>query len=289
MRSAFYLCAFFVFLVGAAVGSFLNVCIYRMPLTGRSVAKPTFSFCFTCGSTLAWYDNLPLLSYLWLSGRCRRCGTVYSSRYFWIELFTALMFLLLFLHFGPSLAFLSTVILGSGLIVITFTDLDEYIIPDEISFGGFGVGLVLSIIAWLAFSVDSPLTAGLAVRHPKTALLGALIGAGFLFGIGWVGTRVFRKEAMGFGDVKLLGMMGAFIGPVNIILTVFLASCIGAFFGLARIGVNALLRRRTYAHIPFGPYLAVGGFLSIFIGQAILEQLFPPETWAILRENWFGR
>lgn len=289
IRPVFRLSAFFVFLLGASVGSFINVCIYRMPLAGRSVLKPTFSFCFTCGSTLAWYDNLPLVSYLWLFGRCRRCGTVFSSRYFWIELFCALMFLLLFLHYGPSLAFLTTTILGSALVIITFTDLDEYIIPDEITLGGIGVGLLLSIIAWKGPSADSPLAAGLVVRHPKSALLGALLGAGALYAIGWLGTRLFRKEAMGLGDVKLLGMMGTFIGPVNVILTIFLASCIGAVFGLARIGVNALLRRRTYAHLPFGPYLAVGGFLSIFIGPSLLGLLFPPETWAILRENWFGQ
>jgi len=288
LRSVFRLSAFFVFLLGAAIGSFLNVCIYRMPLAGRSVAKPTFSFCFTCGSTLAWYDNLPLVSYLWLFGRCRRCGAVFSSRYFWIELFCALMFLLLFLHYGPSLAFLTTAILGSALVVITFTDLDEYIIPDEITLGGFGVGLLLGVIAWKGPSADSPLVAGLVVRHPKTALLGALVGAGALYAIGWLGTRLFRKEAMGLGDVKLLGMMGTFIGPVNVVLTIFLASGIGAVFGLARIGLNALLRRRHYAHLPFGPYLAVAGFLSIFIGPWLLGLLFPPETWAILRESWFG-
>jgi leader peptidase (prepilin peptidase)/N-methyltransferase len=288
LRGAFYMAAAFAFIIGACVGSFLNVCIYRMPLAGRSVMRPTFSFCFSCGCTLAWYDNLPLLSYLWLMGRCRRCGAVYSSRYFWIEMLCGAAYLGLFLIFGPSLSFLVTAIYFSLLVVVTFTDLDEYIIPDEISLGGFIAGLVLSVIVWLGPSAASPFVAGLPVRSPWQALLGAAAGAGGLYLIGWIGTKIFRKEAMGFGDVKLLGMMGTFIGPVNVVLTVFLASCIGAVCGLLQMLINIILKRKNYAHIPFGPYLAIAGFLILFIGPALLDLLLPPEVRPQLKALFFG-
>jgi leader peptidase (prepilin peptidase)/N-methyltransferase len=281
------MCAFFAFIFGVSIGSFLNVCIYRMPLYGRSPWKPSVSFCFTCGSTLRWHDNLPLVSYLWLMGRCRRCGAVYSSRYFWIELFCGLLYLALFIHFGPSISFLNSAILGSLLVVVVFTDLDEFIIPDEISLGGMGIGLALSGVAWLGR--ETPLVAGLPVTHPVTALLGALVGGGILWLIGWVAAMVLRREAMGLGDVKLLGMMGMFLGPVNMILTIFLASCLGAVFGLSQKLALTLLGRRKYAHIPFGPWLAVAGFATLFAGPWIVDLLLPPESLAILKESLSGR
>lgn len=286
MSQAFWILAFFAFLLGTAIGSFLNVCIYRMPLAGRSVMRPTFSFCFSCGTTLSWYDNLPLLSYLWLWGRCRRCGAVYSSRYFWIELLTGLMFLLLFLHLGPSLAFLTLIVFGCFLIVITFTDIDEYIIPDEISLGGIVVGLVFSMAAWWLDRLAVPLTEGLGVRHPGMALLGAILGGGGLYLIGWLGSLAFRRDAMGLGDVKLLAMMGTFIGPVNVVLTVPLASFIGVVVSVGQMVYNRILGRRNYAHIPFGPYLAIAGFLTLFIGQTLLGYLIPPEGLESLLDIW---
>lgn len=260
-----------------------------MPLYGRSPWKPTFSFCFNCGSTLAWHDNLPLVSYLRLMGRCRRCGAVYSSRYFWIEALCAALFLLLFLHYGPSLTFLVTAVFAALLIVATFTDLDEYIIPDEIAYAGLILGFLFSGVAHWGVAPGSPLTGGLIVGHPLSALGGALLGGGFLYLIGVAGRYVFRKEAMGMGDVKLLGMMGTFLGPANVVVTVFLASCIGAVFGLSQKAMAAIRHRKSYAYIPFGPYLALAGFLTYFFGRMILDRLFPPEALDLLREVYWGR
>jgi leader peptidase (prepilin peptidase) / N-methyltransferase len=286
LQTAFYICAAMIFYMGASIGSFLNVCIYRFPLYGRQPWRPAFSFCFSCGTRLAGRDNLPLISYLWLMGRCRKCGAVYSSRYFWIELMSGFLFFGFFVYYGPTLGFLSAVIFASLLIVATFTDLDEYIIPDEVNIAGVVAGFLVATVAWLA--PEHILTQGVVVKHPGWALAGAAVGAGVLYGIGLLGTLVFRKEAMGFGDVKLLGMMGVFIGPANVVVTLVLASFIGASVGIAQKLTALLMGKKSYAHIPFGPHLAVAGLISLFAGAEILSLVFPPGSWELLREAFFG-
>ncbi len=252
--------AFFVFLLGLCVGSFLNVCIYRM---GReqSVVKPR-SHCPYCRKSIAWYDNIPLLSFILLRGRCRWCGKKISLRYFLIELLTGIVFLLIYQKFYLSFFMAAYCIFISGLIVATFVDFDFRIIPDEISLGGIIAGLVLSFIFPGLHYVPTHL-GGL-----WQSFLGVLVGGGALWVLGCIGDFIFKKESMGGGDVKLLAMIGAFLGWKIALLTLPLASVFGAV-----VGVVIKIKTKE-SLIAFGPYLALGAFIAIFWGDTILNALF---------------
>lgn len=252
--------AFFIFLLGLCVGSFLNVCIYRM---GReqSVVKPS-SHCPHCRKNIVWYDNIPLLSFILLRGRCRWCEKKISFRYFFVELLTGILFLVIYQKFYFSYYTLAYCIFVSGLIVATFVDFDFRIIPDEISLGGIVVGLILSFIFPGLHCVPTHL-AGL-----WQSFLGVLVGGGVLWVLGCFGDFVFKKESMGGGDVKFLAMIGAFLGWKFALLTLPLASLFGAIVGI-------IIKIRTKESlIAFGPYLALGAFISIFWADTILNALF---------------
>jgi len=261
-----------VFIFGSIVGSFLNTCIYRMPL-GESVVWPR-SHCPKCKKQIAGYDNIPFLSYLILRGKCRWCKQSISFRYFLVELLTAAIFLLLFIRFGLSYEFFFYMVLVCSLIVATFVDIQHRIIPDEISVGGIIVGFILSAIK--GFNLN-PLT--LSYKPILNSFLGIIIGGGVLFLTGFLFDFVYFKllkrppiqgetESMGGGDVKLLAMIGAFLGWQKALLAFFIAP----FFGVL-IGVINLLIKKDHT-IPYGPFLSLAAILSIFWADKILRLFF---------------
>jgi leader peptidase (prepilin peptidase)/N-methyltransferase len=301
-----------VFALGAAIGSFLNVCIYRMP-HNLSVVTPG-SRCGACKTPIAWFDNIPLVSWCVLRGKCRYCGVKFSFRYWLVELLTAALFLGVWLKFGPDFSakvaegqmlswrdLLPSVVvpiywlLIGGLIVATFIDLDHYIIPDEISLGGVVVGFVLNLVIPLLARGEP------SVVGPFDSLLGILIGSGLVLWLAIYGEIIFRKEAMGFGDVKFLGMIGAFLGWQAAIFTLVISSLVGAVVGLLWIALSKerkaiaseanpeavyhsldswSFRDEMDTHamrssIPYGPFLAVGAVVWIFVGSHVQRWYAP--------------
>lgn len=241
-----------LFIYGALLGSFYNVCIYRIPL-GISIANPP-SHCYRCGSGVRWFDNIPLVSYWLLRGRCRRCGAPFSMRYFWVELLTAVLFVVTGAAIGFSLTLLPALVFLSLLLIATFTDIDHWIIPDRISLGGAVAGLVFACIPPIAGAPGNPLVAdpiiialwprlGAPWQAPVAALIGAIVGYLALWVIGVIGTIIFRKDAMGMGDMKLMATFGAFCGPERLVYILLIASLIGTLIGLA--GILAARRERN--------------------------------------------
>jgi leader peptidase (prepilin peptidase) / N-methyltransferase len=243
-----------VFWLGAIFGSFFNVCIYRIP-KGIGLALPP-SHCYRCGQPLRWYDNIPLISYWALGGQCRYCKTPYSIRYFLVELLTAGLFAAVFVRYCTPDGNWSAVVLPgwifiSLLLIASFTDLDHWIIPDQISVGGMFAGIGLAAIWPLGLAPGNPIGEPIPyLELPEmilplaNSLAGAGLGYGMLWGIGALGTVIFRKEAMGQGDMKLFAMFGAFLGPANC-LFVFMGACIlGSIFGLGGIALGWMRRGR---------------------------------------------
>lgn len=241
----------FAFLFGAVVGSFLNVCICRLP-EGKSIVSPP-SACPICGKGIRWYDNVPVVSFLLLRARCRSCGAPISWRYPLVEALNGILTLILFMKCGPSLTFLALFIFCSALVVITFIDLDHQIIPDEISLPG--------IVAGFVFSFFLPWSGWL------NSVLGILLGGGSLFLVAWGYEKLTGKEGMGGGDVKLLAMMGAFLGWRSVPFIIFAASLVGSVIGMA---VMAIQKKDVKLAIPFGPFLAFGAILYIFYGRQLI-------------------
>ena len=250
----------FVFLFGICIGSFLNVCIYRM---GReqSIVSPA-SHCPHCKQPIRPYDNIPLLSFILLRGRCRDCKGRIPFRYFLVELLTGLFFVALFLRFGLSVHAFSYTLLVCGLIIATFVDFDFRIIPDEVSIGGIVAGLLLSFLFPILHNAANHL---LGLRQ---SFLGVLVGGGVLWLLGCLGDFIFKKESMGGGDIKLLAMIGAFLGWQTALLTLPVASLAGAV-----VGVIIKLRTKESV-IAFGPYLALGSVICIFWSKEILYYFF---------------
>ncbi len=262
----------FIFIFGSIVGSFLNVCIYRMPLN-ESIVKPR-SHCPHCKTPIFWYDNIPFISYLVLKGRCRFCKQKISFRYFLVEFITASIFLIFYLRFGLTFDFIFYVIFVCLLIVATFIDIAHRIIPDEISLGGIGVGFILSVIRAVWF-----LSSKFNHRPILDSLLGIIIGGGIIYLTSKVFDLVYFKllkkgpidgetESMGGGDVKLLAMIGAFLGYKIAILVFFLAPLFGA-----TVGITNLIIKKQHT-IPYGPFLALAAFISLFWANTILRLIF---------------
>ncbi|MDD5482783.1 MAG: prepilin peptidase [Kiritimatiellae bacterium] len=238
------------FILGTCIGSFANVCIYRMPL-GRSVIVPR-SHCPDCGALIAWFDNIPLLSLLFLGGRCRACTGEISRRYFLVELLTGALFLVVFLRYGFDVRTLVYWLVATGLIIATFIDFDYMIIPDQITIGGIFAGLLISIVFPQLHGVNTH------AESFRTAFVGMLIGGMSLWLVGELGRLAFRKEAMGMGDVKLLAALGAFLGWQAVVFTIMIASLAGALAGLAMVLCG---RKGMGSKIPFGPYLALAAIV----------------------------
>lgn len=253
-----------LFVFGAVVGSFLNVCIVRLPHE-KSVVVPR-SHCVHCKKTIPWYDNIPLVSYLLLSGRCRFCKKKISFRYFLVEFITALTFVGLFRYFGLTPLGLAYAVMVCGFIVATFVDFEHRIIPDEVSVGGMVAGLIFSGIFPQLQHV--PYGPGFdALAHVKSfgfSVVGVLVGGGMIYVMGMLGDFLFKKESMGGGDVKLMAMVGAFLGWKLAVLTFFLAPFFGAIYGV----IEKIRTKDTT--IAYGPFLVLGAILSLFWGDVII-------------------
>lgn len=242
--------------MGAATGSFLNVVIYRLP-AGESVVWPR-SHCLRCGRVIPWYDNIPVLSWIVLRGRCRECKEPFSVRYPMVELLTALLLLSLSLRFGWNLALLFAFYFACSLLVVTYIDLDHRIIPDRITLPGIAVGLLLALVA--------PAEARLGAVQQW--LLGVLVGGGILWAVAWAYAALTGREGMGGGDIKLLAMIGAFLGWQGVLLTLLLASFIGSLVGVVWMVVRGTDSKLA---IPFGPFLALGALVALFWGERIVS------------------
>ena len=236
-------------LFGAVIGSFLNVCIVRLPAEQSVVSPP--SRCPKCGKPVEWRDNIPVLSWLLLRGKCRGCREPISILYPIIELATALLWAGMAWHYGLSLDALRGALFGTLLLGIALTDAREYIIPNEFTYGGLAIGLILSA----AGGLDSVVA----------ALIGAVVGFAILWLVGVAGRWAFKEEAMGGGDIKMMAMVGTFVGWQGVLLTIFLGALAGTaiFLPLTLIGRKKL--------VPFGVFLAIGAAVTYVIGPSIIE------------------
>jgi leader peptidase (prepilin peptidase)/N-methyltransferase len=253
------------FVFGAIVGSFLNVCIVRIP-KGDSIVDPP-SRCPACKTAIRFYDNIPLISYVALLGRCRGCRERISPRYFFVELLTASLAVALYYQFGFSLAFLVSFVFVAALIVISFIDLDVRIVPDVISLPGIVAGLLFSVVA--RYLINDPFE---LIPSPLSALIGVLAGGGFLLALAWAYEAFTGVEGMGGGDIKLLAMIGAFLGWTAIPFTLFFASLTGSVIGLGFMIGKGVGRRFA---LPFAPFLCLGALLYLFFGNEVMEFYFP--------------
>ncbi len=277
-----------VFLFGACVGSFLNVCIYRLP-KGESIVRPG-SHC-ACGQPVKWHDNIPVLSWLLLRGRARCCGRAFSARYPVIELVTALLFLACWLSFpaGKALAGMVLVFLVLG---ATFIDLDHMIIPDSFTIGGAVLGVGVSLLLPALHDHAHEVFFIASLRSGLDAVLGVFVGSGVVLWIALVAEAILRKEAMGFGDVKFLGALGAFVGWQGAVFAMFGGAIIGCIwfliaaisqklFGRAAPGARletpdgqTVERVGLGVHISFGPMLGAGALLYFFVLQPWVDGYF---------------
>jgi leader peptidase (prepilin peptidase) / N-methyltransferase len=247
-----YFIEILIFLFGLCIGSFLNVCIYRLPVS-KSIVRPR-SLCPACGTFIAYYDNIPLFSYLWLHGRCRHCGIRISWRYPIVELLGGLFALGTYLKFGLTIEALIYFAFIASLLVITFIDLDHRIIPDAITLPGIPIFFVASF-ALPAITISE-------------SLLGILVGGGSLFLVAWLYHLFTRKEGMGGGDIKLLAMMGALVGWQGVFFTIFVSSLVGTLAGFA---VMLQSRQGMKLAVPFGPFLSIGSIIYIFFGNQLVS------------------
>jgi len=268
------------FALGAIVGSFLNVVAHRLPLE-LSIVRPG-SRCPSCRTPVRAVDNIPVVSWLLLAGRCRGCKGRISPRYALVELLSGALSAAAFLvlvsqpglsaEFGAWARWVVVLAVTSALLAASLIDIDHRILPDEITKPGMWAGpalcafvpeLVLGTArrapSWVPAELPVPLQAALV------SALGVAVGAGVIWGLGIVGTRVFKKEAMGFGDVKFLGFIGGFVGPVGALLALLAAALVGAFAGMIRIVLTG------DRYIPFGPFLAIGGYVELLYGSAALD------------------
>lgn len=237
------------------IGSFLNVCIYRMPRE-RSIVTPPSS-CPSCGNRIAFYDNIPVLSFIILRGRCRNCNAVISWRYPAVEIMSGVLAALLMYKLGLTLEFLFSYVFCASLIVVSLIDLDYQIIPNEISLPG--------IVVFFAYSFFSS-------RLPwKASLLGIVFGGGILALIAVFYYLLTRTEGMGMGDVKLLAMIGAFLGIEGVIFTLVVGSILGSIFGIV-LTLRDKGDRKT--KVPFGPFLSIGAVAAVFFGGILFDLYF---------------
>ncbi len=256
---------FIIFIFGAVIGSFLNVCIARIPKR-QSIVSPA-SHCPLCKTPIRFYDNIPLISYLFLRGCCRFCGERISPRYLIVELLMASLAVALFYWFGLGVAFFIYLIFVAALIVIAFIDLDARIVPDSISLPGIGLGLA-SAVANEQLSLNP-----WDVPSALNSFLGILLGGGILLFVAWVYHAFTGKEGMGGGDIKLLAMIGAYLGGPAVLLTLFFASLSGSVVGLTFMFVKGVDSK--YA-LPFAPFLCLGALSALFFGKMLISLYLPP-------------
>jgi leader peptidase (prepilin peptidase)/N-methyltransferase len=237
-------------LFGLLIGSFLNVCIYRWP-RDLSVVRPR-SACVECGKLIAWYDNIPVLSYLILQGRCRQCGARIHWRYPLVELSTAIAFAYFVHRYGLSVEAAKYCVFAAILIALVFCDLDTLILPDEFTIGGLFIGFVFAFFTG---------TLG-------EALFGAIVPAGSIWFGGWLFEKLRHKQGLGFGDVKMLAMVGAFLGIRGALLTIILGAIAGSVVGLAFI--KATGKDAASYPLPFGSFLGAAALVAAIEGQNMI-------------------
>jgi leader peptidase (prepilin peptidase)/N-methyltransferase len=241
-----------VFLFGLAIGSFFNVCIYRIPREESVVSPP--SRCPSCGRQISWWQNIPVLSYLFLRGRCHFCKEPISPRYMLVELLTGILYLAVYLHSGWQPATICWLVFVSLLIPITFIDLDHQIIPDRFSLSGIVLGFLGSLAGW-------------TVPWGESAL-GIVVGGGVLWLIAEGYYRLTGRDGMGGGDVKLLAMIGAFLGVKSLLLIILVSSLVGSVVGVSLMLIN---KKNSQFAIPFGPFLAFGALIYLFWGPPLIS------------------
>jgi leader peptidase (prepilin peptidase)/N-methyltransferase len=250
-----YLTEIFVFIFGLCIGSFLNVCIYRLP-ESKSIVQPR-SMCPHCGTLIRFYDNIPILSYIALKGKCRHCSASIALRYPLVELISGAFALVVFLKYGIQFDALIYYAFIATLLVITFIDIDHRIIPDVITLPGIPIFLAASFALRQISFVDS--------------ILGIFVGGGSLFLVAWLYQLITKKEGMGGGDIKLLAMIGAVIGWKGVLFTIFVASAVGTLSGLL---IMLKSRKTMKLAVPFGPFLAIGGIAYILFGPQLITWYF---------------
>jgi leader peptidase (prepilin peptidase)/N-methyltransferase len=234
--------------VGLCFGSFLNVCILRLPHDQSLIEPP--STCPRCGKRIAWYDNVPVVSWLLLRGKCRSCGEPISSQYPLIEALVGLLWVGAYFEWGVSVHALAGALLGTILLGIGITDARHYLIPDEYTWGGLVIGLAASLVGgWQGF---------------LQAVIGAAVGFALLYVVGLAGRWMFGEEAMGGGDIKMMAMVGSFVGWKGVLLTIFSGALLGTL-----IFVPLSLRKKRL--VPFGVFLAVGAAVTFVWGDVIIE------------------
>ena len=263
----------FAFLLGLIIGSFLNVCIVRIP-ERKSIVTPA-SACLKCGTAIRPYDNIPVVSYLVLGGKCRACKTKISPMYPLVELLTAVLFFGCYYAFGPTPEALKWAVFSALMIVLIFTDLRERILPDVVNFTGSGLGLALSLFTkpsdgaalWVAHRLfDFPPPA--PVLSLVDALIGAAVGSSLLWLVSEAYFRLRKREGMGLGDVKMMLMAGAFLGARRTLLTILAGSLLGSVLGIAFI----LARRKDSNYeLPFGSFLGMAALLVVFFGTPVVN------------------
>jgi leader peptidase (prepilin peptidase)/N-methyltransferase len=240
-----------VFVFGAIIGSFLTVCIYRLPRK-QSIVTPR-SACPECGRNIRWYDNVPVLSFIILGGRCRNCRASIPYRYPIVELVNGAGYVAILWRFGWGWPALVYGIFFSALLTIAWIDSDHLIIPDAITLPGIILGVLCSL--WI-------LPVGFV-----NSLIGVIVGGGVLLAMAWISPFLFGKEGLGGGDIKLLAMVGAFLGWQLTLATLMIASILGALMGVGLIAVSAMKRGQ---YMPFGPFLALGAVISLLFGPEIM-------------------
>ena len=245
-----------IFIFGLCIGSFMNVCIFRLPLS-KSIVTPR-SMCPGCNSLISAYDNIPVISYILLRGKCRNCKISISPRYPLVEIISGLTALAVFMRFGISSEGLIYFAFISALVVITFIDIDHRIIPDTISLPGIPAGFLLASLL-------------LPSMNYKSSLAGILTGGGSLLAVAWIYNLITKKEGMGGGDIKLLAMIGAFTGWKGVLFTIFVASATGTLSGIA---VMLKTQKDMKLAVPFGPFLSIGAILYIFFGTSLISWYF---------------
>lgn len=250
----------FALAFGLAIGSFLNVCIYRVPL-GKSISFPP-SACPSCGARIKPYHNIPVIGYVILGGRCHSCGGRISAMYPAVELLNGLLYVAALYWFGPTVKAVGAMLLLSVMVVVTFIDLEHRIIPDGITLTGIPLGLVLGPLVFGTPFLDS--------------VIGVLAGGGLLLGVGVLGSMALGKEGMGGGDVKLMAMVGAFLGWKMALVSIFIGASLGSFVGVPLI-LFKVMDRGTM--IPFGPFLAVGSAVALFFGDDMLYWYWRGAGW----------
>ena len=259
-------------LFGLLIGSFLNVCIHRWP-RNRSVVKPR-SHCVRCRKGIAWYDNIPLLSYLILGGRCRHCGARISWRYPLVEFLTGIVFFYQVATLGPTLAAVKMCVLCALSIALIFCDLEKRILPDEFTIGGAVIGVAFSAFVPVPDVTAQAVSWMVGVDLPKWAvpvaesLFGALLPAFFLWFGGWLYYRIRHREGLGFGDVKLVAMVGSFLGLRGALLTLILGSLSGSIIGYGYIRMTG--KDPADYELPFGSFLGAAALVAAMVGNQAL-------------------